>query len=439
MNTTLTSAATARTPSRFGFATQLSCRECGHTCPIGSGHACAQCFGPLEVEYDLPALTRKSIESGPLSMWRYASLLPVPQDVASTPNLDPGWTRLVRADQLATTLGMRELWIKDERANPTHSFKDRVVGVALAAAIELGFKVLACPSTGNLANAVAAAAARAGIRAVVLIPADLEAQKIIGSAVFGCSLVAVRGSYDDVNRLASELADEREDWAFVNVNVRPYYAEGSKTIGFEIAEQLGWRLPEQVVVPVASGAQLVKIDKAFRELIATGLIDETPYRVFGAQATGCSPVAAAFRAGHDVVQPVRPATIAKSLAIGNPADGPYVLDVVRRTGGVVADVSDDDLVDAIRLLASAEGIFAETAGGVTLAVLRALLKEGTIDPDARTVIINSGDGLKTPDAVADTIEAITPIPATLEAFAAHESAPRRPAPRQPRPRKAGSA
>ncbi|MGB6454334.1 MAG: threonine synthase [Streptosporangiaceae bacterium] len=417
----------------------MSCRECGHTCPIGSGHACAQCFGPLEVEYDLPTLTRESIESGPLSMWRYASLLPVPQDVASTPNLDPGWTRLVRADQLATTLGMRELWIKDERANPTHSFKDRVVGVALAAAIELGFKVLACPSTGNLANAVAAAAARAGIRAVVLIPADLEAQKIIGSAVYGCSLVAVRGSYDDVNRLASELADEREDWAFVNVNVRPYYAEGSKTIGFEIAEQLGWRLPEQVVVPVASGAQLVKIDKAFRELIATGLTDETPYRVFGAQATGCSPVAAAFRAGHDVVHPVRPATIAKSLAIGNPADGPYVLDVVRRTGGVVADVSDDDLVDAIRLLASAEGIFAETAGGVTLAVLRALLKEGTIDPDARTVIINSGDGLKTPDAVADTIEAITPIPATLEAFAAHESATRRPAPRQSRPRKAGSA
>jgi threonine synthase len=417
----------------------LACRECGHTCPIGSGHACAQCFGPLEVAYDLPTVTRGLIESGPLSMWRYACLLPVPQDVASTPNLDPGWTRLVRADQLASTLGMRELWIKDERGNPTHSFKDRVVGVALAAAVELGFKVLACPSTGNLANAVAAAAARAGIRAVVLIPADLEAQKVIGSAVYGCSLVAVRGSYDDVNRLASELADEREDWAFVNVNVRPYYAEGSKTIGFEIAEQLGWRLPEQIVVPVASGAQLVKIDKAFRELIATGLVAEAPYRVFGAQATGCSPVAAAFRAGHDAVRPVRPETIAKSLAIGNPADGPYVLDVVRRTGGVVADVSDGDLVDAIRLLASAEGIFAETAGGVTLAVLRTLLKEGTIDPDARTVIVNSGDGLKTPDAVADTIDAITPIAATLEAFAAHESASRASAPRQAEWRKAGSA
>jgi threonine synthase len=419
-NTAASATRSAPAPSRFGFATHLACRECGHTCALGSTHACAECFGPLEVAYNLPPLTRASIEAGPLSMWRYASLLPVPPDVASSPNLDPGWTRLVRADQLAKALGMRELWIKDERGNPTHSFKDRVVGVALAAAIELGFKVLACPSTGNLANAVAAAAARAGIRSVVLIPADLEPQKIIASAVYGGSLVAVQGSYDDVNRLASELADENEDWAFVNVNVRPYYAEGSKTIGFEIAEQLGWRLPEQIVVPVASGAQLVKIDKAFRELISTGLVDEASYRVFGAQATGCSPVAAAFRAGHEVVQPVRPATIAKSLAIGNPADGPYVLDVVRRTGGQVADVSDDELVDAIRLLASAEGIFAETAGGVTLAVLRSLLKEGLIDPDARTVIINSGDGLKTPDAVATAIDAIAPIPPTLEAFAALE-------------------
>ncbi len=408
-------------PSRFGFATHLSCRECGHTCELGSQHACDQCFGPLEVAYDLPPLSRESIESGPLSMWRYASMLPVPPDVAARPNLDPGWTRLVRADQLASTLGMRELWIKDERGNPTHSFKDRVVGVALAVAIELGFKVLACPSTGNLANAVAAAAARAGLRSVVLIPADLEFQKVIGSAVYGGTLVAVKGSYDDVNRLASELADEHEDWAFVNVNVRPYYAEGSKTIGFEIAEQLGWRLPQQIVVPVASGAQLVKIDKAFRELIATGLVEESPYRVYGAQATGCSPIAAAFRAGHDVVQPVRPATIAKSLAIGNPADGPYVLDVVRRTGGRVADVSDDEIVDAISLLASTEGMFAETAGGVTLAVLRQLIKEGQLDPDARTVIINSGDGLKTPDAVAATVSTAAPIPPTLEAFAEREA------------------
>src|SRR5271166_5946913 len=412
--------APAHAPSRFGFATHLSCRECGHSCELGSRHVCDQCFGPLEVAYDLPPLSRESIESGPLSMWRYASMLPVPPDVATRPNLDPGWTRLIRANQLASTLGMRELWIKDERGNPTHSFKDRVVGVALAVAVELGFKVLACPSTGNLANAVAAAAARAGVRSVVLIPADLEPQKVIGSAVYGGSLVAVQGSYDDVNRLASELADEREDWAFVNVNVRPYYAEGSKTIGFEVAEQLGWRLPEQIVVPVASGAQLVKIDKAFRELVATGLVEDSPCRVYGAQATGCSPIAAAFRAGHDVVQPVRPATIAKSLAIGNPADGPYVLDVVRRTGGCVADVSDDEIVDAISLLASTEGVFAETAGGVTLAVLRQLLKEGQIDPDARTVIINSGDGLKTPDAVGSMLAATAPIAPTLEAFAARE-------------------
>jgi threonine synthase len=325
-------------------------------------------------------------------------------------------TRLVRADRLASALGMRTLWVKDERGNPTHSFKDRVVAVALAAALEMGHKVLACPSTGNLANAVASAAARAGIRSVVLIPASLEPQKIIGTAVYGGTLVTVDGTYDDVNRLASELADDREDWAFVNVNVRPYYAEGSKTIGFEVAEQLGWRLPPQIVVPVASGAQLVKIDKAFRELVALGLVDDAAYRVFGAQAAGCAPVAAAFRAGRDVVQPVRPATIAKSLAIGNPADGPYVLDVARRTGGAVADAGDDEIVDAIRLLAETEGIFGETAAGVTLATTRRLLESGQLDPDAETVIINSGDGLKTLDAVAGSIPAVRPIRPTLQAF-----------------------
>ena len=409
--------------SRFGNASHLSCRECGQTYELGATHVCAECFGPLEVAYDLPRLTRADIEAGPNSIWRYASLLPVPSDVASGPNTEPGWTRLVRADQLARAVGMRSLWVKDERANPTHSFKDRVVAVALAAALELGFKVLACPSTGNLANAVAAAAARAGIRSVVLIPADLEPQKIAATAVYGGAMVPVEGNYDDVNRLASELADDREDWAFVNVNVRPYYAEGSKTIGYEIAEQLGWRLPEQIVVPVASGAQLVKIDKAFRELIELGLVADTNYRVFGAQATGCSPVAAAFRAGHDVVQPVKPATIAKSLAIGNPADGPYVLDVVRRTGGAVADVGDEEIVHAIRLLASTEGIFGETASGVTLGVLRRLLADGLLDPDAETVIINSGDGLKTLDAAGSGAPAGTAaIRPTLEAFEAWESA-----------------
>ncbi len=408
-------------PSRFGYATRLGCRECGQTYPLGSTHACAECFGPLEVQYEYPALDRAAIEAGPPSIWRYASLLPVPPDVAATPNTEPGWTRLVRAEQLARELGMRALWVKDERANPTHSFKDRVVAVALAAAVELGYKVLACPSTGNLANAVAAAAARAGLRSVVIIPADLEPQKIVASAVYGGTMVPVDGTYDDVNRLASELADEREDWAFVNVNVRPYYAEGSKTIGFEIAEQLGWRLPAQIVVPVASGAQLVKIDKAFRELIALGLVEDTPYRVFGAQATGCSPVAAAFRNGHDVVQPVRPSTIAKSLAIGNPADGPYVLDVVRRTGGAVVDVDDDAVVAAMRLLAATEGIFGETAGGVTLGVLRSLLASGQLDPAAETVIINSGDGLKTLDAVADMARAAAPIRPTLDSFLAFEA------------------
>jgi threonine synthase len=415
----------ATSPSRFGYASALFCRECGQTCELGAHHACAECFGPLEVSYDLPPLTRESIEAGPPTIWRYASLLPVPPDVAATPNTEPGCTRLVRADRLASALGMRALWVKDERGNPTHSFKDRVVAVALAAALEMGYKVLACPSTGNLANAVAAAAARAGVRSVVLIPSDLEPQKILGTAIYGGTMVTVEGSYDDVNRLASELADDREDWAFVNVNVRPYYAEGSKTIGFEIAEQLGWRLPPQVVVPVASGAQLVKIDKAFRELAALGLVDESPYRVFGAQASGCAPVATAFRAGHDVVQPVRPDTIAKSLAIGNPADGPYVLDVTRRTGGVVADVGDDEIVDAIRLLAVTEGIFGETAVGVTLATTRKLLESGQLDPEAETVIINSGDGLKTLDAVAGSILPVQPIRPTLAAFAAFESAQHR--------------
>src|ERR1700734_2454897 len=403
---------------RLGNATGLTCRECGNTVELGPFYACSECFGPLEVGYDFPRLTRADIEAGPRNIWRYAPLLPVPQDIATRPTTEPGYTKLIRADGLAAELGMRRLWIKDDSGNPTHSFKDRVVAVALAAATEMGFKVLACPSTGNLANAVAAAAARAGIRSVVLVPADLEPQKIITTAVYGGTFVTVDGTYDDVNRLASELAGEHEDWAFVNVNVRPYYAEGSKTLGYEIAEQLGWRLPEQVVVPIASGAQLVKVDKGFSELVSLGLLDEAPWRVFGAQATGCSPVSAAFAAGHDVVRPVRPDTIAKSLAIGNPADGPYVLDTVRRTGGVVADVSDEEIVDSIKLLAATEGIFAETAGGVTLGVLPKLLASGQLDPAAETVIINSGDGLKTLDAVASSLPELHVVRPTLESFRA---------------------
>ena len=410
--------------SPFGNATGLTCRECGTRVDLGPQYACPECFGPLEVSYGFPALTHADIESGPLSLWRYASLLPVPSDIAKSPGTEPGWTRLLRADNLAAALGMRRLWVKDERGNPTHSFKDRVVAVALAAATEMGFKVLACPSTGNLANAVAAAAAKAGIRSVVLVPADLEQQKILTTSVYGGTFVTVDGTYDDVNRLASELAGEHEDWAFVNVNVRPYYAEGSKTLGFEIAEQLGWRVPPQVVVPIASGAQLVKVDKGFTELAQLGLVDaDSTWKVYGAQATGCSPVSQAFAAGHDVVRPVRPATIAKSLAIGNPADGPYVLDVVRRTGGFVADVSDEEIIDSMRLLAETEGIFGETAGGVTLGVLRKLLAAGQLDPDAETVIINSGDGLKTLDAVSGVVYVPAPIRPTLAAFEKSQAGP----------------
>ena len=332
----------------FGNAVQLVCRECGGTQQLGPFYACQECFGPLEVGYDFPHVTREQIESGPKNIWRYQSLLPVPSDITESPNMEPGFTRLIRADNLARELGIKKLWVKDDSGNPTHSFKDRVVAMALSAARELGSTVFACPSTGNLANAVAAAGARAGIKTVVFIPHDLERPKVITTAVYGGTLVAVKGNYDDVNRLASEIAGEEDGWAFVNVNVRPYYSEGSKTLGFEIAEQLGWRLPQQVVIPVASGSQLTKVDKGFTELARLGLIEETPYKVFGAQAEGCSPVSAAFKAGHDVVRPVRPDTIAKSLAIGNPADGPYVLDVVRRTGGAVEDVTDEEVRDGHR-------------------------------------------------------------------------------------------
>ncbi len=403
----------------FGNAVELTCRACGASRPLGAEYACPECFGPLEVGYDPDArVTREQIGAGPLNLWRYHQLLPVPADVATLPGTDPGLTRLVRAHHLGRELGMRRLWVKDDSGNPTHSFKDRVVAVALTAARELGFTVLACPSTGNLANAVAAAAARAGIRSVVLIPRDLERAKVLTTAVYGGTLVAVDGTYDDVNRLATQIAAEQEDWAFVNVNVRPYYAEGSKTLAFEIAEQLGWRVPRQVVVPVASGSQLTKVDKGLRELADRGLVEPAPYTLFGAQAEGCAPVAAAFRAGHDVVRPVRPDTIAKSLAIGNPADGPYALDSVRRTGGAVEAVEDEEIRAGIALLARTEGIFAETAGGVTVATLRKLLVEGRIDPDAETVLLNTGDGLKTLDAVGDRVGPTATIPASYDAFEA---------------------
>ncbi len=386
-------------------ADSLRCRNCGARYPLGPQHACLDCFGPLEIGYDhdaLAVLTRSGIEAGPHSIWRYAGLLPVGQDPAGRVTLNPGMTPLVRADRLAEELGMRELWVKDDSANPTHSFKDRVVSVALTAARQLGFTRVACASTGNLANSVAAHAARAGLESVVLIPADLEEAKVVQTAVYGGTLVAVDGSYDDVNRLCSELAetDAFEKTAFVNVNVRPYYAEGSKTLGFEVAEQLGWRLPRQILVPMASGSMLTKIDKAFAELASLGLVEPAEWRVFGAQSTGCSPISTAFALGRDVVEPVRPTGIAKSLAIGNPADGPYALDAVRRTGGAIADVGDDEIRDGIELLARTTGIFAETAGGVVVATLRKLIAAGALDPAEQTVIYNTGDGLKTLDAVA---------------------------------------
>jgi threonine synthase len=404
---------------RVSFVEGLRCRECGRAYPAEALHVCEYCFGPLEVVYDYGAVaaatSRASIAAGPASIWRYASLLPARNDGAV--DLGAGFTPLVRADRLAAELGLGELWLKNDTLNPTGSFKDRVVSVALARARELGFKVAACASTGNLANSVAAHAARAGMRHFVFIPADLEPAKIVTSAIYGESLVAVDGSYDDVNRLCAELASEHPTWAFVNVNLRTYYAEGSKTLAFETAEQLGWQAPDHVVVPVASGSQLTKIAKGFAELHTVGLLDEEPsVRVSGAQAEGCSPVATAFAAGDHYVRPVKPATLAKSLAIGNPADGIYALDAVRSSGGAVASVTDDEMVEGMILLARSEGIFAETAGGVTIATLAKLAASGVVRADERVVAYVTGNGLKTVDAVAPVLGPTATIAPTLEAF-----------------------
>ena len=385
------------------FVEGLRCRECARPYPAEALHVCEWCFGPLEVVYDYEAISRvisrERIAAGPLSIWRYADLLPAGADGAV--DLGAGFTPLVRADRLAAELGLGELWLKNDTLNPTGSFKDRVVSVALTKAQELGFKVAACASTGNLANSVAAHAAHAGMRSVVCIPADLEAGKVVTTAVFGGDLVAVEGNYDDVNRLCAELAGEHPSWAFVNVNVRTYYAEGSKTLAFEVAEQLGWQTPDHVVVPIASGSQLTKIAKGFKELYTVGLLDEEPsVRISGAQAEGCSPVATAFANGADFVRPVKPSTIAKSLAIGDPADGVYALDAVRSSGGAIGSVTDDEIVAGIRLLARTEGIFAETAGGVTIATLAKLAASGVVRHDERVVAYVTGNGLKTLEAIA---------------------------------------
>lgn len=397
----------------------LRCKECGERYPLDARYVCERCFGPLEVEYDLSAIDasalRARIESGPASIWRYADLLPFETPPASP--LPVGLTPLVRADRLAERLGLGELWVKNDAANPTHSFKDRVVAVAIAKARELGYSVVACASTGNLAQAVAAHAAAAGLDAYVFIPADLEREKVLATGVYGAKIVAVEGTYDDVNRLCTELSAERE-WAFVNVNVRPYYAEGSKTLGYEIAEQLGFELPDRVVCPIASGSMFTKIARAFDELVELGLVarPERGGPIFcGAQAAGCAPVAEAFANGWDVCRPVKPNTIAKSLAIGNPADGPYALELARRSGGTIEAVSDREIVEGIELLAETTGIFPETAGGVTVAVLRKLAEQGKIAPDERVVVLNTGEGLKTLDAIADAVEVIR-IEPRLEAF-----------------------
>jgi threonine synthase len=402
VNSTQAPAPTTSATHPPAAVTGLQCRGCGHQQPATATHLCELCFGPLEVTYDYDAIaarvSRRRIEEGPPSLWRYRDLLPVGGDDVVT--LGEGFTPLVHARNLGAALGLRNLHLKNDTQNPTNSFKDRVVAMALNWAVQNGFRTVACASTGNLANSLAAYAARTGLRAVVFIPADLEAQKVAATAVFGATIVPVAGSYDDVNRLCAELADDL-DWGFCNINLRPYYSEGSKTLTFETAEQLGWRLPDEIVIPVASGCQFVKHRKAAAELINLGLVgDRHLPRFTGAQALGCSPVASAFARGSDVVQPVRPDTIARSIAIGNPSDGADVLRIARRTGGTVASVTEEEIVEGIELLATTEGIFTETAGGVTVAVLRKLARAGRWNGDETVAAYITGHGLKTLDAVA---------------------------------------
>ncbi|HVH30074.1 MAG TPA: threonine synthase [bacterium] len=396
---------------------QLRCRECGALYAAGPRYVCEQCFGPLEVVYDYAALARQplreTIEASAPSMWRYEPLLPVRR--VPEIDLEPGFTPLLPASRLGRALGLRRLFIKNDSVNPTWSFKDRVVGVAMSAARSFGYDVVACASTGNLANAVAAHAARAGMRACVFIPQGLERGKVLATAAYGATLVEVDGTYDEVNRLCAEIAEEHR-WAFVNVNVRPYYSEGGKTLGFEVAEQLGWRAPDHVVVPIASGSLLVKIHKGLTELQTVGLLESVPTHVHGAQAAGCAPVATAFAEGSTEIRPVKPNTIARSLAIGAPADGRYVLRVARQTGGAIVAVTDEETVAGIQVLAEMEGIFTETAGGVTIAALRALADRGAFGEDDIVVAYITGQGLKTVEAVADAMRPPIAIRATLKDF-----------------------
>jgi threonine synthase len=397
---------------------ELRCRECGKTWGNQPRSICDDCFSPLEVSYDYDAVrgefTRERVAQRPPNIWRYSELLPLPQDFQ--PTLPVGFTPLLSAPKLAKEIGTRKLFVKNDAVClPTLSFKDRVVSVALSQARAFGFDTVSCSSTGNLANSVAAQAARNGFKAWIFIPADLEAAKILNTQVYGAKVVRISGSYDQVNRLCSQIADEHS-WGFVNVNLRPYYAEGSKTVGFEIAEQLGWRLPDNVVVPMAGGSLIVKIKKAFDELITLGLVDPKPVKFFGAQATGCSPISTAVKNGSAEIEPQKPSTIARSLAIGNPADGHYAIKAITKSGGWSEDVSDAEVVDSIQLLAETEGVFTETAGGVTVGCTRTLVRDGRISPDETTVVCITGNGLKTTDALNGAYEADDAIAPKLAEF-----------------------
>ena len=401
------------------YFTGLKCRECGKQYPKESLYVCDDCFGPLEVEYDYDAvkqvLTRDLIESRPKTMWRYRELLPVEGSVSV--GFQVGYTPLIRADRLAKSLGLREVWIKNDAVNyPSLSFKDRVVSVALTRALELGFDTVSCASTGNLANSVAANAASVGLKSYVFIPDDLESAKVLGSLVYGTTLVPVKGTYDQVNRLCSEIAG-RYEWAFVNINLRPYYAEGSKSMGFEIAEQLGWSLPDNVVVPMAGGSLITKIHKAFKEFTSLGLVANKSAKIHGAQAENCAPIVNAVKAGMDYIQPIeKPDTIVKSLAIGNPADAYYAIQTMRESGGKAEAAHDEETVAGIRLLATTEGIFAETAGGVVVAATRRLIEDGHIGRDESVVLCITGNGLKTQEALSGKLSLTESILPTLNEF-----------------------
>ncbi len=397
----------------------LRCRECGETYDLAAKHVCEDvCFGPLEVDYDYDyikqVVSRETIEAGPNSIWRYRAFLPVETD--NVIDVGTGMTPLLQANRLAKRLGLKKLYIKNDAVNmPTLSFKDRVVSVALSRARELGFSTVSCASTGNLANSTAAIAAHAGLDCCVFIPSDLEAGKVLGTVVYNPTVMAVKGNYDQVNRLCSEVANSH-GWGFVNINLRPYYSEGSKTLGYEVIEQLGWELPDHVVAPLASGSLFTKIHKGFNEFVKTGLVEEKPVRFSGAQAEGCSPISQAFKEGRDFITPVKPNTIAKSIAIGNPADGIYALEQARKTNGNIEDVTDAEIIEGIKLLAETEGIFTETAGGTTIAVLKKLVEAGKIGRDETTVAFITGNGLKTQESMAGATSAPLLIEPKLASF-----------------------